>query len=164
LHAQKVVHSDIHPRNVLVYSHGGVKLIDFGLARIAGSENEFRRAPRGGIGFFFEPEYAKAIKTRKQIPASSELGEQYALAALLYFLVTGSRYLDFSIEKHEMFQQIADDTPLPFDRRGIEAWPELERVLATALSKRTSDRFASVADFAEAMKAAALPQRLRIAA
>ena len=153
LHTKNVIHSDIHPRNVLVDGTDRVKIIDFGLARVAGMDHEFRRAHRGGVAFFYEPEYATAAMARREPPYSSALGEQYALAALIYFLVTGSYYLDFSLEKHEMLRQIAEDAPLEFARRGAEAWPDVEQVLARALSKRPSDRFPSVADFAERLKA-----------
>ncbi|HYW44467.1 MAG TPA: lanthionine synthetase LanC family protein [Bryobacteraceae bacterium] len=161
LHARNVIHSDVHPRNVLVNSDLQVKLIDFGLARIAGIENEFRSAPRGGIGFFFEPEYAKAAGSKKRPPASSALGEQYALGALFYFLATGHHYLDFSAEKHEMFRQIAEDAPLEFAHWGVEAWPELEEVLRRALQKHSSERFRSVTDFAEALKSCAVVEDQR---
>ena len=164
LHARNVIHSDIHPRNVLVTSDFQVKLIDFGLARIAGIENEFRRAPRGGIGFFFEPEYALAIRAKKEIPASSALGEQYALGALLYLLAAGHHYVDFSPEKHEMFRQIAEEAPLAFSRRSVDAWPELEDALGRALRKHASERFASVADFADALKACAVVEPEPVAA
>jgi len=164
LHARSVIHSDIHPRNVLVDGSDGVKIIDFGLARIAGVEGEFRRTHRGGVGFFFEPEYAKAAGGGKVPPYSSALGEQYALAALIYFLVTGNHYLDFSFEKHEMLRQIAEDGPLEFTRRGVEAWPELEQVLAKALSKHPAERFPSVAEFAEKLKAVAVPETASVPA
>jgi serine/threonine-protein kinase len=157
LHERSVIHSDIHPGNLLV-DDGRVKIIDFGLARVAGVENEFRRARRGGIGYFFEPEYAKAAVAGKAPPHSSALGEQYALGALIYFLMIGKHYLDFSAEKKEMFRQIVDEPPLAFAKHGVEAWPELEKVLATALSKNPSQRFPSVAAFAERLKAVAVPE------
>ena len=158
LHEQNVIHSDIHPRNVLVDEADRVKIIDFGVARISGVENEFRRTHRGGEGFFFEPEYAKAVRGRKGYPYSSARGEQYALAALIYFLITGNHYLDFSLEKNEMLRQIAEDGPLEFSRRGVEAWPELEQALAKALSKNPADRFSSVAEFAERLRSVAVPE------
>jgi serine/threonine-protein kinase len=152
IHAKNVVHSDVHPRNVLVDSNLQVKLIDFGLARLAGIEHEFRRAPRGGIGYFFEPEYARAIASKKAPPASTALGEQYALGALLYLLLTGRHYLDFSAEKREMFRQIVEDSPLEFQRWGVDPWPEIEEVVRRALNKRASERFPSVSDFDAALK------------
>ena len=152
LHAQGVIHSDIHPRNVLVGGEYAVKIIDFGLARVTGAENEFERVLRGGVGFFFEPEYAKAVMVGAPPPHSSLLGEQYSVAALLYFLITGWHYLDFSLEKNEMLRQIAENPPLHFTRRGIQEWPELEQVLVKALSKHPSERFPSVAEFAEKLK------------
>jgi serine/threonine protein kinase len=164
LHSRNVIHSDIHPRNVLVDVANEVKIIDFGLARIAGSENKFRHAHRGGVGFFFEPEYAKAAKDGKAPPHSSSLGEQYSLATLIYFLITGNHYLDFSLEKHEMLRQIAEGAPLEFTRRGVAAWPELEQVLARALKKHPSDRFPSVADFAEKLKTVAVPEAANVPA
>lgn len=159
LHEKNVVHSDVHPRNILVDALGNVKLIDFGLARVAGFENELRRAPRGGIGFFFEPEYAKSLRARKQIPASTKLGEQYALGALLYYVLTGAHYLDFSAEKHEMFRQIAEDRPIPFSARGTVVCAELEPVIRRALSKEPSERYPTVADFREALMAARAKQK-----
>ena len=158
LHARNVIHSDVHPRNVLVDGGLRVKLIDFGLARVAGIEHEFRRAPRGGIGFFFEPEYAKSMRAKKKPPGSSAMGEQYALGALLYLLATGKHYVDFSAEKHEMFRQIAEDAPLEFSHWGAEPWPELEAVLGRALQKHASERFPSVADFAEAVRSCAVAE------
>jgi len=152
LHLQKVIHSDIHPGNMLVDNNGAVKIIDFSLARIEGMTSVFGDPHRGGIGFFFEPEYAKARMKQRRPPRSSMQGEQHALAAMLYLLLTGSHYLDFSAEKEEMLRQIAQDTPRPFSQRGIP-WPEVEELLAKGLSKNPSDRFPSVAEFARRLSA-----------
>jgi serine/threonine-protein kinase len=151
LHAQNVVHSDVHPRNILVDDDYSVRIVDFGLARISGFENEFRLSERGGVGYFFEPEYASAARDGRRPPWSSMSGEQYAAAALLYFLITGKHYVKFSLEKHEMLRQIAEDVPLPFASRGLTPWPALEEVLAKALAKSPADRFASVGEFATAL-------------
>jgi len=151
LHAKSVVHSDVHPRNILVNEDGSVRIVDFGIARIIGVKNEFRRSPRGGVGFFFEPEYAESVRGGHRPPYSSMLGEQYAVAALLYFLITGKYYVDFSLEKHEMLRQIAEDGPLPFRPRGLLPWPGVEEVLAKALAKDAAARFPSVAAFALAL-------------
>jgi eukaryotic-like serine/threonine-protein kinase len=152
LHEKNVIHSDIHPRNILVDDAGQAKLIDFGFARISGIESEFRSAQRAGVAYFFEPEYAKAVLRKQAPPASSALGEQYALAALIYSIVTGKHYLEFSLDKDEMSRQIVEDPPLPFIRQGTSAWPELEQILAKALSKRAPERYATVSEFASAVE------------
>lgn len=149
LHVQGVIHSDIHPRNLLVLSDGSVKLIDFGLARFEGAQNEPGKARRGGVGYFLEPE---SLLPRPEVPVSTALGEQYGLAALVYYLLTGVLYLDFSPEKDKMVRQIIEETALPFSRQGIPPWPEVESVLAKALSKNPADRFLSVAEFAKQLR------------
>jgi len=146
LHAQGVIHSDIHPGNVIVSPDNTVKIIDYGLAR---SGTPAKGQQRGGMGFFFEPEYAEAIRSGAPLPYSSFEGEQYGLAALIYMLFTGQPYLPFSFEKDELFRQIAEDAPLPFSKFDLDIDPQIENVILKALSKDPEDRFPSVAAFAE---------------
>src|SRR5260370_42149904 len=68
-------------------------------------------------------------------------------------MVTGNEYRGCSIEKEEMLRQIVEVPALPFIRRGVPAWPELEQVLAKALAKRPAERFATVTEFASAVAA-----------
>jgi serine/threonine protein kinase len=157
LHAAGFLHGDVHPRNVLVDGQGAVRLIDFGLSvpvpgDVKGRENA--AALRGGVGFFFEPEYAAAGSGGGMpVPPASPAGEQYAVGALLYYLAAGAHYRDFSLEREEMFRQIAAEPPLAFAERGVAPWPELETVLARALAKDPADRFPSLAALAEALAA-----------
>lgn len=159
LHDRGIMHGDVHPGNVLIDGCQRVKLLDFGLARLrTDPENSM---PRGGIGFFFEPEYA--AKVHRGGCALTPAGEQYSIAAMLYLLVTGSHYLDFVLERDAMFRQIAEDSVVPFERRGITPWPTAECVLARALSKSPEGRFNSVHEFAQAWAATKIPRTERAA-
>ena len=158
LHDQGVIHSDIHPRNLLVDEANKVKIVDFGLAWQENVNQQFGEPLRGGVGFYFEPEYAAAVRQGRQPPSASRLGEQYALAALVYSLLTGANYVDFSLTSDEMMRQIEEDPLVPFSQRGMTSWPEVESSLARALSKRPSLRFASMSEFADAFSAAQLPE------
>ncbi len=152
LHARNVIHSDVHQSNLLIAADGSIKIIDFGLARLPDASEPLDHAHRGGVGFYFEPECASALRAGRQPPESSFLGEQYALAAMLYFQFTGVHQLDYSLERDEMLRQISEDPMLPFSKRGVSAWPDVERILARALSKEPQARFPSVADFARALR------------
>jgi serine/threonine protein kinase len=150
LHDRGVVHGDVHPRNVLVSAAGEARLIDFGIARWEASPAGIPRPWRGGVAFYFEPEYAVAVRSGQTPPEASAAAEQYAVAALLYYLLTGAHYRDFSLEKDKMLRQIAEEPPLPFAERGAAPWPEAESILARALAKTPEERFPSMAAFLEA--------------
>ncbi|HKV13095.1 MAG TPA: lanthionine synthetase LanC family protein [Thermoanaerobaculia bacterium] len=151
LHERGVVHGDVHPRNVLVTREGEVRLIDFGIARWNGASGRLAHPWRGGVAFFFEPEYAEAVRAEQPPPDASFTGEQYGVAALLYLLATGTHPRDFSLEREEMMRQVAEEPPLPFASRGVDPWPELEEILGRALSKDPGERYPSVAAFVETL-------------
>ncbi|MBB5220355.1 serine/threonine-protein kinase [Amaricoccus macauensis] len=154
LHAVGVVHGDVHPRNILVDGDGAVTIIDFGYAVMPASvEPRTARASRGGIAFFLEPEYAQALRAGEPSPPATALGEQYAVAALLYLLVTGSHYVDFSLEPDQLLGQIAEEQPLPFAKRNTRPWPQLEHLLLKCLSKRPEDRLPDLSVVAERLGA-----------
>lgn len=148
LHARGVVHGDVHPGNVLLEG-SSVRLVDFGLARLL---HEPTAPPRGGVAFFHEPELARAFLSGSEPPPASEAGEQYALAELLWWLVTGQSSLHLSLEREPLLRQLAEQVPVSFEARGLEAWPELEEVLLRALSKEPSARHASVAALVHALR------------
>jgi len=155
LHAARVVHGDVHPRNLMVDRDGHVRLIDFGFSAMidADAEREYGAHPdeRGGVAFFYEPELARAYIAGKTGVAASYAGEQYAIASMIYQIITGAHTRDFSLGRMEMLREIAELPPLPFVERGVEAWPDMEAVLERALAKEPGDRFSSVGAFAAAL-------------
>ena len=151
LHARGVIHGDVHPRNVIVGDDGNVRLIDFGLARVV---DEAPRVGRGGMYYFFEPEYLAASRNGNPHAPATLRGEQYSLAAMLYLILAGQHYLDFGIERDEMVRQAMNEPPLPFAKRGGAPWPDVEAILVRALEKDPSRRFASAREVADGLRRA----------
>ncbi len=156
LHALGFVHGDIHQRNVLVGITGEVRLIDFGVAAAISEEHEAGNSGKGmsdrtGIAFFYEPEFVAAVLEKRPAPARSTAGEQYAVAVLLYLLATGAQYLNFSLYEEAAFRQIVAEQLEPFASRGVAPWPQLEAILARALSKSPAERYPTIDALAAAL-------------
>ena len=149
LHESGVVHGDVHEGNLLIDAEGRISVLDFGIARDL--RDETCKPPRGAAGHAWEPEYAYAILAGDEPPPATTAGEQFILAALLFELLTGSPYADFSYESEKALRQIADDAPRSFAACGVEPWPEVESVLRRALSKSPRDRYPSTRAFADAL-------------
>ncbi|KLK89917.1 hypothetical protein AA309_28670 [Microvirga vignae] len=156
LHDKEILHGDVNTRNVIIEPAGGVKIIDFGNScRLGDKDAGF--TVRGAVPEFYDPELATAILRGKPPGKPTSKSEQYALAALVYMLLTGATYLRFSPDKKAMLEQILRLDPLPFDAHGISSMPRLEAVLGKALAKDPEQRFQSVHEFATALETAELP-------
>lgn len=152
LNARGVLHGDIHPRNVLVTQTGTIRLVDFGMSRLLShAPSPDPRGPfRGGVAYFYDPEYALARLKGKIPPPVTARGEQYSVAALLWLIVSGVQYVDFSLKQDEFLRQIAEEQP----EGTLSDLPSLENVLRRALSKDPAERFDSMASFSDAAAAA----------
>lgn len=151
LHARGIVHGDVHPGNLLATERNDIRILDFGRARLVGDPGPLGAPPRAGAPFYYDPQFAAAALAGRAPPAANPLAEQYCLAVLLRHLLVGRPYLDFGLERERMLRQIVEDRPVPFIRHGARPWPDVERVLGRALAKDPADRFAGVADFADAL-------------
>ncbi len=149
LHQQGVIHGDIQGPNILISDKDQVKIIDYGYAVLQGDEEKMIR---GGNGFFFEPEFSTALLAGKPVPAVTVKAEQYSLAVLLYQIITGHSYLDFTFEKNAVHEQIKNERPVSLKELDLPYPSSLDAVLAKALSKKPEDRFDSVHALAEALQ------------
>jgi serine/threonine-protein kinase len=152
-HGRGFVHRDIKPANILVTTGAGpegVKLADFGLARA------YQASPLSGLTMvgtvagtapFMPPE--QVLDFRSVRPPS----DQYAVAATLYFLLTGHYALEPGSTPQETFKRILEGDVVPLGSRRAGLPKGLTAAVHRALARRPEDRFADV----EALRLALLP-------
>ncbi len=160
LHETGFVHADVHEGNLLIDAQGQITILDFGIARDLSDATS--RPPRGAAGHGWEPEYARAVLSSRDPPPATLAGEQFSIAALLFELITGVTYADFSYEWDKALKQTAEDPPRQFASCGVEPWPDVEAVLQRALSKQPDDRYPSTRAFAEALEMARCALKTRL--
>ena len=159
LHERDVVHGDIHTGNVLVDDTGKITILDFGRAQLI-TDSVSNDPTRAGITHYYDPQMAVALLAGITPPVASKTSEQFALATLVYLLLTGLHPIDPSAEQTELLQRIVTRPMLPFVARGVNAWPRVEVVLRQALAKNENERFSNTATFAHAFRKAGVTSRL----
>jgi serine/threonine-protein kinase len=131
-----LVHRDINPQNIMLSYEGGVKLLDFGIAKAASNLYHTRTASLKGKAAYMSPEQV----TRKvRLDHRSDI---FSLGATLYSLVTGKRPFSGDGELEMLMAVVQEPTPDP--RELIADLPDdLVAVVARAMEKERDRRFAS---------------------
>lgn len=145
LHRKGVLHGDIWPRNVYFDRHGSIRLLDFGTSWFEPANTLYGEPNRTNNAYFRTPDLAAAELEGARPPAASAGSEIYALGAMLYIMITGRNYLDFSFVQDEQLRQVCTAPMLPLATHGIE-WSEMESLLSLMLHKDPSLRAASLED------------------
>ena len=143
-HRMGVVHRDLKPANVMITESGAVKIMDFGIARVAGSEHLTHAGFLMGTPAYMAPEQV----TGGEIDARTDL---YSMGVVFYYLVTAR--LPFKGDNPiAMAQSRVNDRPIPVAqvREGLPAW--IEPLLDRALTKTAEERFQSADQFREALR------------
>jgi serine/threonine protein phosphatase PrpC len=157
LHRAGIVHRDIKPDNVILervedQAEAGVKLVDLGVARVAGMD-DFALEHAPGTPSYMAPELLTGTP-------GDALSDQFAVAVTIYRLFSQA-YPYGEIEPFSR-PRFSKPTPLTTYRPDLPAW--LEQVLARALAVSPHDRFGDVLELAfelEHGSARALPTFIR---
>ncbi|MCC6551594.1 MAG: serine/threonine protein kinase [Polyangiaceae bacterium] len=143
-----VVHRDVSPHNILVTRDGRVKIADFGIAK-AMAQTEGATTSTGqmrGKVHFMSPEQVigDALDRRSDV---------FALGIVLYQLTTGVHPFAAS---HDLATMAKITRPEPVEPPGAlsaDYPPDLEAAVLRALAKAPDERFASMAELADALQA-----------
>ena len=145
IHYRGIIHRDIKPANVMVSRQGGVKVMDFGIARDQTFGDDLTEAGTGiGTPSYMSPEQILGDK----LDARSDI---FSLGIVLYQMCTGRKPFvedeeksvmqKIRLEKYESPRKLNPDIPR-----------DLERIMAKCMHKLPRDRFRSAQDLVMALE------------
>lgn len=107
LHSKGVMHGDVQPKNMMIRADGTVKLVDFG-ASYSDLLVETHNVHHAGVTQFFNPKLARArLKGERKKGKILAEDEIFSLGAVIFYLLTGVSYIDFSVDQDEMLEQVS---------------------------------------------------------
>jgi serine/threonine protein kinase len=129
-----IVHRDISPQNILVSFAGGVKVVDFGIAKAATQVAQTRAGVLKGKYAYMSPEQ---VRGAKQIDHRSDI---FSVGLVMYEMLTGRRAFerDSSIKT---LKAIVQDKPLNPTELNPEIPTAVIKLLSRALEKNPDRRY-----------------------
>jgi formylglycine-generating enzyme required for sulfatase activity/serine/threonine protein kinase len=154
-HRQGIVHRDLKPLNVMICDDmptaEGVKILDFGLAKIKSGELLGSFIAAQTTGLMGSPFYMAPEQWSDEPPDAR--ADVYSLGVMLFQMLTGEVPFKGSSIPSIMKKHLTTDIP-SLASKGVEVPPQIEAVVRHALEKEASDRTPSADEFAKELREA----------
>jgi len=144
-HSKEVIHRDIKPSNLFLLEDGGIKITDFGIAKLPlGTLTGEGRIV--GSPSYMSPEQVRGERVGPR-------SDVFSLGVVLYIILTGKKPYGGG-EVPEIVYRIVHEEPPPPSAFKPELSPEVDKVVAKALAKDPVKRFQSAGELAKAYRKA----------
>jgi serine/threonine-protein kinase len=145
-HTVGVVHRDLKPANVMVTEQGGVKVMDFGMARVAAADQSTSDGFALGPPSYMAPERLAG----KELDGRADV---YSAGVIFYRLLTGRVPFEAPTPLEMVRKQLSDvPTPVHTYRPNLPGW--CQAILDRALARAPADRFSTADAFRTTLLAA----------
>ena len=144
-HNRGVIHRDLKPSNVRISMHGGVTVLDFGIAKIGQTPSTFTEmGARAGTPHYMAPEQIRG----KSVDHRSDL---YGLGVMLYQMALGKRPFDGENREAIWYAHATMEPPTP--REVDPDLPEpLSHIILNLLAKDPDNRYVSASRVARHLR------------
>jgi serine/threonine protein kinase len=149
-----IVHRDLKPPNIMVTDGDRIKVTDFGIVKLVGSEATDTSKIAYGSPRYVSPEQAAG----EHLDQRSDI---YSLGVILYEMLTGEPPFggragskDTTMSRTEILRAHREQQPRPPTQLNASITQAVERVVLRALEKKPERRFSSAADFLRAVRKA----------
>lgn len=142
-HAQRIVHRDIKPHNILLGQDGRVKVADFGIARAVTTDTVTRTGAMMGSAHYFSPEQADG-------QPAGEKSDLYSLGVVLYEMVTGTLPFQGESPITVALKHLRERVQPP-SQLNPEVPAEMDEIILRAMEKEPDDRFDSAVQMRDAL-------------
>lgn len=140
-HEEGVIHRDIKPANLLLDRDSNVHVADFGLARLAGSEDLTLTGDTMGTLRYMSPEQ---IIGKQLVDQRTDI---YSLGVTLYELLSG-RPAFAATSRHEVLRDVVETTPTDLANLVPDASRDLVTVIQCAIAKDRDARYQTMGEMA----------------